>query len=173
MVARHLRSHAGLLRGALVLPALAEERSVEREARRVVELVGLSEDADRPAADLPFGRQRLVEIARALASEPDLLLLDEPMAGLSGAERRELAALLRQVRASGIGIILVEHDVEAVLALADRVAVLDDGRLIALGAPGQVRAEPAVVAAYLGVEKGDATSAALAPEPTDDPGRIP
>ncbi|MGH3329200.1 MAG: ABC transporter permease subunit [Streptomycetales bacterium] len=161
MVARHLRSRAGLVRAALVVPAITEERSIEREARRIVQLVGLGSDADRPAAELPFGRQRLIEIARALASEPDLLLLDEPMAGLSGAERRELAALLRQVRASGIGIVLVEHDVEAVLALADRVAVLEDGRLIALGAPERVRADPAVVAAYLGVEKGEPASSTV------------
>jgi branched-chain amino acid transport system permease protein len=118
----------------------------------VVDLVGLTADADRPAADLPFGRQRLMEVARALAVEPDLLLLDEPMAGLSAAERRELARLLRRLRAGGMGIVLVEHDVEAVLALADRVAVLDDGVLIALGPPDRIREDPAVIAAYLGVE---------------------
>ena len=157
MVGRHRRSRAGLLRGALLL-ARREERAVEAAARELVELVGLAEDADRPAADLPFGRQRLVEIARALAAEPDVLLLDEPMAGLSGAERRRLAALLRRLRAAGTAVVLVEHDVEAVLALADRVAVLDDGRLIALGPPEQVRHDPAVVAAYLGVAE-DSTEA--------------
>jgi branched-chain amino acid transport system permease protein len=156
MVGRHLRSRAGLLAGALVVPALREERAIEAEARRIVDLVGLGADADRPAGDLPFGRQRLVEVARALASEPDLLLLDEPMAGLSGAERRELARLLRRLRAGGMGIVLVEHDVEAVLALADRIAVLDDGVLIALGTPEQVRHNPAVIAAYLGVDESDA-----------------
>ncbi|HZB49552.1 MAG TPA: branched-chain amino acid ABC transporter ATP-binding protein/permease [Mycobacteriales bacterium] len=157
MVGRHRRARAGLLRGALLL-ARREERAVEAAARELVELVGLAEDADRPAADLPFGRQRLVEIARALAAEPDVLLLDEPMAGLSGAERRRLAALLRRLRAAGTAVVLVEHDVEAVLALADRVAVLDDGRLIALGPPDQVRHDPAVVAAYLGVAE-DSTEA--------------
>jgi ABC-type branched-subunit amino acid transport system ATPase component len=156
MVGRHLRSRAGLLAGALVVPALREERAVEAESRRIVDLVGLGADADRQASDLPFGRQRLVEVARALASEPDLLLLDEPMAGLSGAERRELARLLRRLRAGGMGIVLVEHDVEAILALADRVAVLDDGVLIALGTPEQVRHDPAVIAAYLGVDESDA-----------------
>jgi ABC-type branched-subunit amino acid transport system ATPase component len=94
-------------------------------------------------------------VARALAVEPDLLLLDEPMAWLSGAERRDLARLLRRLRAGGMGIVLVEHDVEAVLALADRVAVLDDGVLIALGPPDRIREDPAVVAAYLGVEDDD------------------
>ena len=161
MVGRHLRSRAGLVRGATVVPALAEEQAIEADARRLVEIVGLGEDADRLAADLPFGRQRLVEIARALATEPDLLLLDEPMAGLSGAERRELARLLEQLRAGGMAIVLVEHDVDAVLALADRVAVLDDGALIALGTPREIRSDPAVIAAYLGVEEDDELAAEL------------
>jgi branched-chain amino acid transport system permease protein len=155
-VGRHLRGRAGLARGALVLPARAEERAIHRSTDDFLSLVGLSGVADRPAGDLPFGQQRLLEIARALALEPDLLLLDEPMAGLSGGERRDLARLLRRLRAGGMAIVLVEHDVEAVLALADRVAVLDDGRLIALGDPAAVRHDPAVVAAYLGIEEEQA-----------------
>ncbi|HEX6968649.1 MAG TPA: ATP-binding cassette domain-containing protein [Micromonosporaceae bacterium] len=161
-VGRHLRSRAGLLRGALVLPARAEERQISRSVDEVLELVGLAQDADRLSADLPFGRQRLMEIARALALEPDLLLLDEPMAGLSGGERRELVRLLRRLRAGGMTIVLVEHDVEAVMALADRVAVLDDGRLIALGTPDEVRNDPAVLAAYLGVDDEDDVTVAPA-----------
>jgi branched-chain amino acid transport system permease protein len=164
MVGRHLRSRVGLLRGGLGFAARREEREIVAAARRVIDLVGLTADADRPAADLPFGRQRLVEIARALAAEPDVLLLDEPMAGLSGAERRRLAGLLRRLRASGMAIVLVEHDVEAVLALADRVAVLDDGRLIALGPPAEIRHDPAVVAAYLGVAEDSAEARQLAAE---------
>jgi len=162
MVGRHLRSRAGLVRAALVLPARAEEQRLKRSAREVVELLGLGPDADRLAVDLPFGRQRLVEIARALALEPDLLLLDEPMAGLSGAERGDLARLLRRLRAAGMAIVLVEHDVEAVLALADRIAVLDDGVRIALGTPDAVRTDPAVVSAYLGVEPEDGAPVELA-----------
>jgi branched-chain amino acid transport system permease protein len=162
MVGRHLRSRTGLLGAALVLPGRREERALEASARELLDLLGLAPDADRLAADLPFGRQRLVEIARALALEPDLLLLDEPMAGLSGAERRDLARLLRRLRAGGMAIVLVEHDVEAVLALADRVAVLEDGVRIALGTPEQVRHDPAVVAAYLGVEPEDSTAVAVA-----------
>ena len=153
LVGRHLRGRAGMFRGALVLPARHEERANRVAATEVIALLGLRDVADRLAADLPFGRQRLVEIARALAVGPDLLLLDEPLAGLSGAERRELASLLRRLRAGGLAIVLVEHDVEAVLALADRVAVLDDGRLIAVGSPEAIRRDPAVVAAYLGVEE--------------------
>jgi branched-chain amino acid transport system permease protein len=155
-IGRHLRGGAGLARGALVLPARAEERAIRRSVDDFLTLVGLSAVAERPAADLPFGQQRLLEIARALALEPDLLLLDEPMAGLSGGERTDLARLLRRLRAGGMAIVLVEHDVEAVLALADRVAVLDDGRLIALGTPAEVRHDPAVVAAYLGIEEEQA-----------------
>jgi len=155
MVGRHLRSRAGVLRAALSLPARSEERAIEASARGLVELLGLAEVADQPAADLPFGTQRLVEIARALAAEPDLLLLDEPMAGLSAAERRRLVGLLRRLRAGGTAIVIVEHDVDAVLALADRVAVLDDGRLCAFGDPETVRRDPAVIAAYLGVEPDD------------------
>lgn len=170
MVGRHLRSRTGLMGAALVLPARREERALEASARELLDLLGLGPDADRLAADLPFGRQRLVEIARALALEPDLLLLDEPMAGLSGAERRELARLLRRLRAGGMAIVLVEHDVEAVLALADRVAVLEDGVRIALGAPDEVRHDPAVVAAYLGVEPEDDTAVAVA---ETGPGELP
>jgi branched-chain amino acid transport system permease protein len=156
-VGRHLRGRAGLARGALVLPARAEERAIRRSADEFLALVGLGAVADRPAADLPFGQQRLLEIARALALEPDLLLLDEPLAGLSGSEREDLARLLRRLRAGGMAIVLVEHDVEAVLALADRVAVLDDGRLIALDGPAEVRHDPTVVAAYLGLDEEQAS----------------
>jgi branched-chain amino acid transport system permease protein len=170
MVGRHLRSRTGLLGAALVVPARREERALEASARELLELLGLGPDADRLAVDLPFGRQRLVEIARALALEPDLLLLDEPMAGLSGAERRELARLLRRLRAGGMAIVLVEHDVEAVLALADRVAVLEDGVRIALGSPDAVRHDPAVVAAYLGVEPEDSAAVAVA---ETGPGEVP
>ncbi|GIJ74789.1 branched-chain amino acid ABC transporter ATP-binding protein/permease [Virgisporangium ochraceum] len=161
-VGRHLRGTAGLARGAMVLPARAEERAIHRSTDDFLSLVGLSGVADRPAADLPFGQQRLLEIARALALEPDLLLLDEPLAGLSGGERLDLARLLRRLRAGGMAIVLVEHDVEAVLALADRVAVLDDGRLIALAGPAEVRHDPAVVAAYLGIEEEQAAADPIA-----------
>ena len=155
LVGRHLRSRVGLLRALLGFTARREEREIVAAARTVIDMVGLGEDADRPAADLPFGRQRLMEVARALALEPDLLLLDEPMAGLSAAERHDLARLLRRLRRGGMAVVLVEHDVEAVLALADRVAVLDDGIRIALGTPQQIRDDPVVVAAYLGVEDDD------------------
>jgi len=153
-VARHLRSRSGIVRGMLGL-AGREEREIEDWARTAVAALGLPEHADRPVTDLAFGQQRKVEVARALALAPALLLLDEPMAGLSGTERDSLAWLLRKVRSAGISVLLVEHDVDAVMALADRVAVLDDGRLIALGEPEDVRANPAVIAAYLGTDADD------------------
>jgi len=170
MVGRHLRSHAGMLRGALLAPSRYEERQVAQAAYDTVRLLGLGDEALRPAADLPFGRQRLVEVARALALEPDLLLLDEPYAGLSGVERRDLARLLRRLRAGGMAIVLVEHDMEVVLALADRVAVLDDGRLIALGTPAQIRSDPAVIAAYLGVDEHDTEAADAVRQMSGEPG---
>ncbi|HEY8883198.1 MAG TPA: branched-chain amino acid ABC transporter ATP-binding protein/permease [Dermatophilaceae bacterium] len=153
-VARHLRSRSGIFRGMLGL-AGGEEREIEDWARTAVAALGLTEHADRRVTDLAFGQQRKVEVARALALAPALLLLDEPMAGLSGTERDSLAWLLRRVRSAGISVLLVEHDVDAVMALADRVAVLDDGRLIALGEPEDVRANPAVIAAYLGTDADD------------------
>jgi branched-chain amino acid transport system permease protein len=151
-VGRHLRSGAGMVAGALRVPARAEEREIEASARRLLGLLGLAAVAGVPAAELPFGQQRLVEVARALATEPDLLLLDEPMAGLSAAERAGLVRLLRGLADGGMALLVVEHDVDAVMAMADRVAVLDEGRLIALGPPAQVRADPAVLEAYLGGE---------------------
>ena len=160
-VARHLRSRSGILRGMLGL-AGREEREIDDSARTAVAALGLTEYADRPVTDLAFGQQRKVEVARALALAPALLLLDEPMAGLSGTERDSLAWLLRRVRSAGISVLLVEHDVDAVMALADRVAVLDDGRLIALGEPEDVRADPVVIAAYLGTDEDDALVGAAA-----------
>ena len=174
MVGAHLRGHAGLLAGGLAVPAIRGERALERHARRLIDLVGMTKDTDTPVQDLPFGRQRLVEITRALAAGPDLLLLDEPMAGLAGPERRALSDLLRQLRAAGLAVVLVEHDVEAVLALADRVAVLEEGSLIALDVPGRVRQDPAVIAAYLGTDDDDdEVAAALQSDAADSPQRMP
>ena len=115
--------------------ARREERSIDAAAREALDALGLTEHSSRPVADLPFGMQRQVEIARALALGPALVMLDEPMAGLSGPERTSLSELLREASRAGVAVLIVEHDVEAVLALADRVAVLDDGLLIALGGP--------------------------------------
>jgi branched-chain amino acid transport system permease protein len=120
----------------------------------------LSAHADAPAASLALGQQRVIEIARALASQPAVLLLDEPAAGLRHLEKQALATLLRQLRAEGVGILVVEHDMEFVMNLADRITVLDFGAVIASGTPGEVQANPRVLDAYLGSGAAGAEAAA-------------
>jgi len=150
----HLRGGAGVLAAALRLDR-AEEARLMAEAERQLERVGLAELADQPAGTLALGQQRLVEVARALAADPLLLLLDEPAAGLRLQERERLAELLRALKREGLTILLVEHDMGFVMSLADRLVVMDFGERIAEGAPGEIRANPRVIEAYLGV--GEAT----------------
>ncbi|MRG59381.1 ATP-binding cassette domain-containing protein [Agromyces sp. CFH 90414] len=152
---RYRKGRAGILRGMLGLQGREQYRH-EAIARDILDSMRLGEFAELAAGDLPFGRQRMMEVCRALAAEPALLLLDEPMAGLSGQEREMLAALLRRLRDAGLTIVLVEHDVAQVMALADSVAVLDDGVLIAHGDPETVRNDPAVIVAYLGTDAEEA-----------------
>jgi branched-chain amino acid transport system ATP-binding protein len=152
-VGRHLHTRGGLL--AAIIPSRSardEEQAVDAAARALLERTGLAAQAATAAAVLPYGQKRLLEIARALAAEPKLLLLDEPAAGLNREETTQLAALLRQIAASGVAVLLIEHDMSLVMNTADRIAVLDFGRLIAEGAPAEVRNNPDVIAAYLGTE---------------------
>jgi branched-chain amino acid transport system permease protein len=153
LVGAHLRGRVGLVRSALPTPAaVREERRLVASADRALHAVGLHHLRDRPATELSLGQQKLVEIARALAREPDVLLLDEPGAGLNSGEKAELAGTLRTVRDTGTAVLVIEHDMEFVMGVADRVHVLDFGETLLVGSPGEVQADPAVVAAYLGTE---------------------
>jgi len=153
MTGRHRLIRSGAFRTLLRTRFMrSEEGKVRDEAMQFLEFVGLADCASQDALDLPFGRQRLLELARALATEPELLLLDEPAAGLNTRETSELAELIRKIRDSGVTVLLVEHDMELVMDISDEVVVLDRGEKIAEGPPESIQRDERVVRAYLGGE---------------------
>jgi branched-chain amino acid transport system ATP-binding protein len=153
MVARHARTHAGLFLSLLRLPRVAEEeRKIRKDALEAIGFVGLEAYCDEAAETLPLGRQRLLQLACGMATEPKMLFLDEPASGLNTSETGQLAKLLLAIRLKGITIVLVEHDMSLVMKICDRITVLNFGQVLADGTPDEIRLNPNVIRAYLGTE---------------------
>lgn len=151
MVGLHTKSKSGIVSCALKLPGhLREERKITEQAEQWLEYVGISDLGKAQASSLPFGKGRLLEIARALAMKPQIILMDEPAAGLNSHETAELAALIRSIKESGIAVVLVEHDMELVMDVCDSILVLNLGCKLAEGTPREIQENTAVIAAYLG-----------------------
>ena len=151
MIGRHTKSKSGLAAAIFRTPAQKrEEAAIREKCMELLQFMGLEHKADLLAKNLSYGEQRRLEIARAMASEPQLLLLDEPAAGMNSTEKVELTEMIRKIRDTGITILLVEHDMKLVMKITDRIAVLNFGELIALDEPQAVQNDPAVIAAYLG-----------------------
>jgi branched-chain amino acid transport system ATP-binding protein len=151
MLGMHTSSHSGILACMFKMPwHLREERIVRDKSLQWLEFCGITDLSDQKASNLPFGKGRLLEIARAMAVNPSIMLMDEPAAGLNNRETSQLAALIRKIRAAGVTLVLVEHDMELVMDICDRIIVLNLGRKLAEGTPREIQENPAVIAAYLG-----------------------
>lgn len=153
MVGLHTRSRSGIFSCSLKWPThIMEEKRIRDEAMQRLEFTGMTGIADIPAGSLPFGMGRRLEIARALAPGPKIMLMDEPAAGLNSRETLDLADLIRKIRDAGTTVVLVEHDMELVMDVCETIVVLNLGRKLAEGAPREIQENPAVIAAYLGEE---------------------
>jgi branched-chain amino acid transport system ATP-binding protein len=151
MVGLHTKTSSGLLACAFRLPwQMSEERRIRERAMEWLHFVGISELAELEAGTLPFGKGRLLEIARAMALDPKLLLMDEPAAGLNSSETAELADLIKKIRDTGVTVGLVEHDMDLVMEICDALVVLNLGTMLALGTPREIQENQAVISAYLG-----------------------
>jgi branched-chain amino acid transport system ATP-binding protein len=154
MVGRHLREHHSLLSTLFQTPrGMRQNRETRAAALEQLDFIGLSDCADRPAGSLPYGALKRLEIARALAAEPKVLLLDEPAAGCNPVETEEVDRVIKAVAERGVAVVLVEHDMKLVMRISDRVLVLNSGRPLAQGPPDEVSRDPAVIEAYLGVQQ--------------------
>lgn len=152
MVGRHVRTSAGLFSTIFKTPSqIKEEKQIVEDAMRLLAYVGIENDAHQVSKNLSYGSQRRLEIARALATEPLLLALDEPAAGMNQTEKKELQQLLQKICEDGTTILMIEHDVRLVMGICSEITVLDEGRVIAQGSPEMVRKDPAVIEAYLGL----------------------
>jgi branched-chain amino acid transport system ATP-binding protein len=159
MVGAHHHGRAGFVSAILALPRSdGDERALRERSMALLEELGVADVADRLPASLPYPLQKRVALARALVPDPELILLDEPAAGLSAEEMHELGDLIRQLRGR-MSVVLVEHHMDLVMAVCDQIVVLDFGRVIATGPPDQVRRDPAVLEAYLGRDVGEAEQA--------------
>jgi branched-chain amino acid transport system ATP-binding protein len=151
MVGRHLHESRNVLAHLLSLPAVRrQDRATRAKAEALLATVGLADHAERIASAMPYGALKRLEIARALATEPKVLLLDEPAAGCNAVETEEIDAVIQKIAAGGVAVVLVEHDMRLVMKISNRIHVLDQGRTLAEGRAAEVRANPAVIAAYLG-----------------------
>jgi branched-chain amino acid transport system ATP-binding protein len=163
MVGRHRHENTGIFSDLLHLPSVGKQNRCTREAARAaLTRVGLEIEAERPADALPYGALKRLEIARALASEPKVLLLDEPAAGCNPVETKQLDAVIRSIVKDGITVVLVEHDMRLVMNISDRIHVLANGRTLAEGSAAEVRSNPAVVEAYLGIHGSQEAARAFA-----------